>query len=64
MLEELSIFEALRNLFSVALQPKDLEERFRLKSLPRDKVQITIVMICTLITIIGFLGLDISLVQN
>jgi len=64
MLEELSIFEALRNLFSVALQPKDLEERFRLKSLPRDKVQITIVMICTLITIIGFLGLDISLAQN
>lgn len=61
MLEKLSVFKAIRDLLSVGLKPKDLEERFRIESLPRDKTQITIVMICTLISVLGSLGLEISL---
>ena len=57
------MFEAIKNLFSVELKPKDLEERFRIDCFPRDKTQITIVMIFTLIIILGFLGLDISYFQ-
>jgi len=57
------MFEVIKNLFSVELKPKELEERFRLESFPRDKTQITIVMIFTLIIILGFLGLEISLLK-
>lgn len=46
------------------LKPSELEERFRIESLARDKTQITIVMIFTLIIVVGFLGLDVSLLQN
>ena len=59
----MSILVAIKNLFSVELKPKELEERFRIDCFPRDKTQITIVMIFTLIIILGFLGLDISILQ-
>jgi len=55
--------ETIKNLFSVELKPKESEERFRIDSFPRDKTQITNVMIFTLIIILGFLGLDISLLK-
>jgi len=63
MLEKLRIFETIRDIFIVDLKPKNLEECFRIDSFPRDKTQITIVMIFTLIIILGFLGLDISILQ-
>ncbi len=60
MLEKLRIFEIIQDLFSITLKPKDLEERYRIGSLPDDKTQVTIVMILTLSIVLGFLGLDIS----
>ena len=57
------IYESIRDILIVDLKPKDLEERFRISSFPRDKTQTIIVMICTLIIVIGFLGLEISSFQ-
>ena len=57
------IFEIIQDLFSITLRPKDLEERYRIGSLPDDKTQTTIVMILTLSIVLGFLGLDISYFQ-
>ena len=57
------MLEAIKELFIVELKPNELEESFRIESLSRDKTQTTIVMILTLIIIVGFLRLDISLFQ-
>jgi len=64
MLENLQIYETIRDILIVDLKPKEFEERFRIESLPEDKTQITIVMVITLITVLGFLGLDISYFQH
>jgi len=56
--------EAIKDIIFVRLKPIELEDSFRIESLPRDKTQITIVMIIVLITVVGFLGLDASLLQD
>jgi len=63
MLENLRIYETIRDILVVDLKPKNLEERFRIESLPDDKTQIIIVMILTLSIVLGFLRLDISYFQ-
>jgi len=63
MMENLPFFEIIKDLFSINLKPKDLEEHFQIESLSDDKTQITIVMILTLIIILGFLGLELTFYQ-
>jgi len=60
MLDNLRIFEVIKDLLSLNLKPNEQEEQFRIESIPGDKTQITVVMILTLGTILLFLGLDIS----
>jgi len=62
-MENLPFFEIIKDLFSINLKPKDLEEHFQIESLSDDKTQITIVMILTLIIILGFLGLELTFYQ-
>jgi diguanylate cyclase (GGDEF)-like protein len=45
----------------VELKPKELEERFRIKTLPNDTNQIVIVISISLLIVLGFLGLEIFL---
>ncbi len=59
----MSVLRAIKDLFVVSLKPNKLEERFRIETLSHDKTQITIVMIVTLSIVLGFLVLDITLLQ-
>ena len=56
--------EAIKNFIFVQLKPKELEKSFRIESFKRDKTLTIIVMIITLILIIMFVGLDISLLPE
>jgi len=56
--------KSYKDLFAVDLKPKELEERFRIEMLPGDTTQIVIVMSITLMTVLGFLSLDIFLFQH
>ncbi len=58
------MFESIADFIFVRLKPDELEERFRIEMLARDKTQTIIVMTLTLITIIGFTAIDIRLLQN
>lgn len=58
------MIEAIKDFIFVELKQRELEERFRIESLSRDKNQTTAGMIIVLVTIVGFLGLDASLSQN
>ena len=58
------IRRAIKDLFTVDLKPKGLEERFRIEMLPNDTNQILIVMSITLVIVLGFLVLDIFLLQH
>ena len=60
----MSVLRAIKNFFVVSLKPNEMEERFRIETLSHDKTQLTIVMILSLITVFGFLGLDISFFQH
>lgn len=50
--------------FSIKLSPDDLEERFRLENLSRDKSQITIVILITLALVLGFIAMDFRWMQK
>ena len=43
---------------SIRLRPKELEERFRLETLARDKIQMTVIIAVTSFLIAGFVALD------
>ena len=43
---------------SIRLEPKELEERFRLETLARDRVQMTVIIAVTSLLIAGFIALD------
>jgi len=58
------MIEAIKDFIFVQLKPNELEESFRLESFKRDKTQTIIVLAITLILILMFIGLDISLWQE
>ncbi len=56
--------EAIKDFIFVQLKPKKLEESYRSESFIRNKKLTIIVMVITLILIIMFIGLDISLFRE
>jgi len=58
------MIEAIKDFIFVQLKPNELEESFRTESFKRDKTQTITVMAITLILILMFIGLDISLWQE
>jgi hypothetical protein len=55
---------SMYNTVSIRLEPDELEERFRLEMLARDKTQTIVVIGLVLVIIIGFIALDLRLLQR
>ena len=49
---------------SIRLRPEELEERFRLETLARDKVQVRVVIALTALVIVGFVILDLRFLPS
>jgi hypothetical protein len=54
----------MSNAFSIRLEPEDLEERFRLDALERDRTQAVVVLALVVVIITGFIALDLRLLQS
>ena len=54
----------MNNFFYTQLEPPELERRFRIKTLARDKTQVLAIIALTLIIVAGFIALDLRLLRS